>query len=110
MNFCRRSRLAEFNDWRLATVTELEGMYDLHARSLGRAGAGQGRAFALRVRGGLFLTGLEWSSDRRVDDRGHPNGYDFYFDFYNGRADNDPSGFLYSSKFMRALCVRGPTS
>jgi|SRR6185437_3409476 len=31
MNFCRRSRLAEFNDWRLATVTELEGIYDLHA-------------------------------------------------------------------------------
>ena len=56
----------------------------------------------------LFLTGDEWSGERRYDDRGHPSGYDWYFDFNEGRTDNDPSGFPYSSSLMRALCVRGP--
>lgn len=42
-----------------------------------------------------------------MDDRGHPNGYVWYFDFNEGRPDNDPTGWPYPFANMRALCVRG---
>ncbi|MGA8669005.1 MAG: hypothetical protein WB679_03985 [Terracidiphilus sp.] len=55
------------------------------------------------MKGNLFLTGDEWSSERRYDDRGHLSGYQWYYDFNEGRADNEPSGFPYSSSLKRAL-------
>jgi len=103
VKYCRNLRIGGFSDWRLATLAELEGIYDKNANSPGRVGK---RAETWHVKGNLFLTGNQWSSGRRLDDRGHTSGYAWYFDFNDGRSNNQPSGFPYSSSFMRALCVR----
>lgn len=72
----------------------------------GSAGSGKDSSFTYHAKGNLFLTGDEWSSERRHDDRGHPTGYGWYYDFNEGQSDNEPSEWPYSSSFMRALCVR----
>jgi len=41
------------------------------------------------VKGNLFLSGDVWSSERIHDDCGHPSDYAWYFDFNEGRADNE---------------------
>jgi hypothetical protein len=107
VKYCRDLRLAGYSDWRLATLAELGAIYDRNANAPGLAGPGKESPDTWHVKGNLFLTGNEWSSERRKDDRGHPTGYDWYYDFNEGRSDNEPSGFPYSSSFMRALCVRG---
>jgi hypothetical protein len=104
--YCRDLRLAGYSDWRLATLAELEMIYDRNANAPGLAGRGSGVSVTWHVKGNLFLTGNQWSSSRRDDDRGHPSAYAWYFDFNVGKSNNQPSGFLYSSSFMRALCVR----
>ena len=104
--YCRNFRLAGYSDWRLATVAELKIIYDRSANAPGLSGPDNGPS-TWHVKGNLFLTGYQWSSERRNDDRGHPTGYAWYFDFNDGRSNNQPSGFLYSPSFMRALCVRG---
>ena len=108
VKYCRDLRLAGYSDWRLATLAELGAIYDGNANAPGLAGSGKDNLLTYHVKGNLFLTGDEWSSERRYDDRGHPSGYDWYFDFNEGRSTNDPSGFPYSSSLMRALCVRDP--
>jgi hypothetical protein len=107
VKYCRKLRLAGYSDWRLATLEELQGIYDKNAEAPGLSGPGKESPFTWRVKGNLFLTGDEWSSERRYDDRGKPSGYEWYYNFNEGRSDNDPSGFPYSSTLMRALCVRG---
>ena len=106
VKYCRDLRLAGYSDWRLATLGELEGIYDKNANATGLSGPNNGPS-TWHVKGNLFLTGYQWSSERRNDDRGHPTGYSWYFDFNDGKSNDQPSGFLYSPSFMRALCVRG---
>jgi len=108
VKYCRNLRLAGFSDWRLATLAELGAIYDRNANVPGLSGPGKESPETWHVKGNLFLTGNEWSSERRYDDRGKPTGYGWYYDFNEGRSDNEPSGWPYSSSFMRALCVRGP--
>ena len=103
VKYCGDLRLAGYLDWRLATLAELEAIYDRNANAPGRAGQ---RDVTWHVKGNLFLTGYAWSSNRRMDDRGRPSGYEWYFDFGDGRSDNDPSGFRTPSSVKRALCVR----
>ena len=107
MKYCRDLRLAGYSDWRLATLGELEGIYDKNANAPGLAGKHDDVPTRWHVKGNLFLTGYQWGSERRNDDRGHPSAYAWYFDFNDGRSNNQPSGFPYSSSFMRASCVRG---
>jgi hypothetical protein len=102
MKYCRDLRLAGYSDWRLASLGELKGIYDKNANAPGQDGQG---ASTWHVAGNLFLTGNQWSSTRIPDDRGHPSGYAYRFDFNEGRAfDGDELSF---HTFKRALCVRG---
>jgi hypothetical protein len=110
VKYCRDLRLGGYSDWRLPTLVELEGIYDRSTDAPGRAGPGKGRAFSWHVKGNLFLTGVQWSTSQRIDDRGHPNGLAWYFDFNNGVQNDDDAG-RFSGRFAnygrRALCVRG---
>jgi len=89
-------------------MAELQGIYDKTVEAPGLAGPIKNpRAFTWHVKGNLFLTGDEWSG-RQVTGRMPRESYEYHFDFNEGRPDKDPSGWLYSSSGMRALCVRGP--
>jgi len=106
MKYCQKLQLGGFPNWRLATIDELRGIYDKNADSPGRDGQG---ASTWHAKGNLFLTGLQWSSTLRTDDRGQPDGFAWYFDFANGRR-NDEDSSHFSGRFAnfgkRALCVR----
>ncbi len=105
MKYCRDLRLDEHSDWRLANMAELQGTYDSSANAPGLAGPNRElKDFTFHVKGNLFLTGNQWSSNYRTDDRGRPSGYAYYFDFNSGKPDDDQGGYSYGK---RALCVRG---
>ena len=105
LKYCRDLRLAGYSDWRLANMAELQGIYDSTANAPGLAGPPRKlRDFTSHVKGNLFLTGNHWSSNYRMDDRGRPIGYAYYFDFNSGKPDDDQGGY---SDGKRALCVRG---
>src|SRR5580704_662366 len=108
IKYCRDLRLAGYSDWRLANIGELQAIFDQSANAPGLAGpSGKPRAFTWHVKGSLFLTGDQWSSTRRYDDRGRPAGYAFRFDFNEGQQfGGDELSF---STNERALCVRGPS-
>jgi hypothetical protein len=103
VKYCLDLRLAGYSDWRLANTAELQGIYDKTANAPGLAGPGNGRPVTWHVKGNLFLTGYEWANNQS----GRTSGYPFYFDFNEGKWNNQPSGFPYPSTFMRSLCVRG---
>jgi hypothetical protein len=101
--YCHDPWLAGYSNWRLATIDELQDIYDANRESPGLAGLGEGRAFTWHVEGGLLLSGDEWSSRRNHDERGHPSGTALQFDFNDGRQSNDDLGYHAG---QRALCLR----
>jgi len=104
MKYCRNLRLAGYSDWRLANMAELQPLYDKTANAPGLAGKHDDVSTTWHVKGNIVLTGYEWSSNYRMDDRGRPNGYAYYFDFNEGKPNDTQTGY---STFKRALCVRG---
>jgi Protein of unknown function (DUF1566) len=106
MKYCRDLRLGGYSDWRLATLGELEGIYDKSAEAPGLAGPRKKRrAFTWHVKGNLFLTGNQWSSTQRLDDRGHPSGYAWRFDFNEGRVFGGDELWFYTNQ-ARAMRAR----
>jgi hypothetical protein len=73
VKYCRDLRLAGYSNWRLATLAELGAIFDRKADAPGLAGLDK-EPSTWHVKGNLFLTGDEWSSERRYDDRGRPDG------------------------------------
>ena len=110
IKYCRNLHLAGYSDWRLPNMAEIQGIFDKNVNAPGSAGYYKKlRPFTWHVKGNLFLTGDQWTSNYREDDRGHNSGYSWYFDFNEGRPNDEPTGWPYSSAGMRALCVRGQT-
>ena len=103
VKYCRNFWLAGHSDWRLANMAELQGIYDKSANAPGLAGPDGGRAVTWHVKGNLVLTGTEWANN----ESGSTSGYQYYFDFNEGKSNNQPTGWPYPYKFMRGLCVRG---
>jgi hypothetical protein len=103
----RDLRLAGDSDWRLASLEELKGIYDKDANAPGLMGpSGKGTAATWHVKGNPFLTGNQLSSNQKNDDRGHPSGWAWRFDFNEGRSFDGDEVTFYTNK--RALCGRGP--
>ena len=82
---------------------ELQPLYDKRVDSPGLTRRDDGVRTMWHVKGNLFLTGYPWANDQSKS----TSGYHYYFDFNEGRSNDQPSGFLYPYFFMRALCVRG---
>jgi hypothetical protein len=108
VKYCRALRLDNYSDWRLANIAELQGIYDKTVETPGLAGPTKSpEAFTWHVKGNLLLTGEPWGG-HPVTGRMPLESYEYYFDFDEGKADEDPTGWPYPSSGRRALCVRGP--
>ncbi len=107
IKYCLNLRLAGYSDWKLASKLTSQGIYDRNTEAPGLAGPGKGRAATWHVKGNLFLAGNQWADNQTKDGRRCFQSYEWYFDFNEGRWNNQPSGFPDPSSFMRALCVRG---
>jgi hypothetical protein len=108
VKYCRDLRLAGYSDWRLASIDELQGIFDKSTESPGENPKSKwhdAEPTKFHVKGNVFLTGTQWSSTQRIDDRGHPSGYAWRFDFNDGQQFGGDE--LWFSTNKRALCVRG---
>jgi hypothetical protein len=111
MKYCHNLRLNGHPDWRLASLMELQGIYDKDVESPGLMGAKVYHNVSpstWHVKGGLYLTGNDWTSTRRYDDRGKASGYAWRYDFNEGSEFGGDEEWFSMGK--RALCVRGPSN
>jgi hypothetical protein len=102
---CQRLRLAGQKDWRLATASELQSIYDSKAESPGaipRTRWQEPEASTFHVKGNLFLTGVEWVNTSDNEDR-NPSQDRVVFDFKGGQLVSEKRYLVHAG----ALCVRG---
>jgi hypothetical protein len=102
---CQHLQLAGQKDWRLATASELQSIYDPKAESPGaipRTRWQDPEATTFHVKGNLFLTGAEWVNTGDNDD-GNPSQDRLVFDFQGRRLVTEKRYFVNAG----ALCVRG---
>lgn len=87
--YCEALEVADWSDWRMPTIAELEGLHDRRSEA------------TYKLPSGIRLTGCcPWSSDRNGD----ASAWNFSF-----RYRKRFSGSLNYSFELRALCVRGAT-
>jgi TonB family protein len=91
-DYCRNLQLAGHSDWRLATINELQGIYDPNANVNG-----------WHVRGDLQLSGWHWSDPQRTAPQGDLSGTALGFYFSNGTRGPFSLSYGFNG---RALCVR----
>jgi hypothetical protein len=101
--YCGHLQLGGHSDWRLATLAELQSIYDKAASAPGLGGPHGKDPVQWHVKGNLFLTGHQWAYDLswwHVEDN--------VFDFNDGSSKYQSTMELRGdpSPFMRALCVR----
>jgi hypothetical protein len=110
--YCRDLRLGGNTDWRLPKIYELQTISDKSVESPGVNPPSHRHAaepITYHVKGNLFLTGDEWSSTQRMDDRGRPTGLVWYWDFLNGIQKDEDTSFMNLWGGMpeaSGLCVR----
>ncbi len=108
IKYCRNSTLAGLTGWRMPNMDELQGLYNQSITTRGMAGDKQHyRSFTWHIKGNLFVTGDQWTTLRGMDDRGKPSGYAYYYDFNEGKSNDQPVGWPYPYVGMRVICVRG---
>lgn len=85
-NYCKTLRLGGYANWRLATIDELEGIYD----------PGQD-VNGYHIKGGIRVSGVVWSSSDRPPDEA------WGFNFKDGQRTAVPTDYNFRT---RAACVR----
>jgi hypothetical protein len=103
--YCHDLRLGRYSDWRLATIEELQGIYDRTAEAPGenpRSYNQEPEPLFFHVKGNLFLTGMEWGRTSKMAD-GNPSEDTLVADFRTGTLIDDKHD---SIRGKRALCVR----
>jgi hypothetical protein len=95
--YCRKLQLAGHSGWRLATIDELQGIYDPAIHIPGQCCGGI--TVSWHVKGNLQLSGWEWSRSK-----GNASGEAWDFSFTDWGVRNSYQQGL--SDYARALCVR----